>query len=449
MQSVAMGGPVAAPRSRAKVREVASPGAPGKLEKAFVVIVLLVSTAAFYNIGLVRATDDPGAGSSVLQALWTLLYVVTVGLIYSRAPLKLEKLRMHWPLVALVIYWLLSVLWAESPGITLRRGIGLLGTTLFAYYFASRFSMRDQLRMLAIMFAVANVCSLFFVIFGLGTPVEQIPGSWYGIYLHKNTLGRLMALSTIVYLVLWLTSKARPAYLVGLALSLVLLLGSRSVTAWLTFVTLLCIYPLYEAFRKSYVRGGLALGVVASGVAWVAIWTYSNYAEVMRFLGRDTSLTGRTSIWEASWYMIGERPWLGFGYSGFWTGRMGPCRYIWNMIGWPAPHSHNGILDIWLELGLIGVVLISLAVVIYFGRALRLIHAGGSREAVWPMLVFSFILLSNITERSLLSRNSLFWILFVSTAINVTQTAARRRVKSVAPQRGQHVNGQRGPSLVA
>ncbi|WP_049558612.1 O-antigen ligase family protein, partial [Limnoraphis robusta] len=77
-------------------------------------------------------------------------------------------------------------------------------------------------------------------------------------------------------------------------------------------------------------------------------------AELLGLIGKDPSLTGRTDLWAWAREMIDKRPWLGYGYTAFWQGLDGGSAYIIRAARWPVPYSHNGILDLWLDIGLLG-----------------------------------------------------------------------------------------------
>jgi O-antigen ligase len=87
-------------------------------------------------------------------------------------------------------------------------------------------------------------------------------------------------------------------------------------------------------------------------------------------------------------------------------------------------HAHNGFLDLWLGLGLLGVILVGAALVIAFQRSLVLLAEGTGVTAFWPSVFLSFLVLYNVTESSLLSSGSLFWILFCVIAMQPAVLAA-------------------------
>ena len=87
-------------------------------------------------------------------------------------------------------------------------------------------------------------------------------------------------------------------------------------------------------------------------VCYVVV-TYGVGGEALEAMGRNATLTGRTSIWQAVLSFV-ERPMIGFGYENFWMGeRLNALRRM------GGNSAHNGYLEIYLNLGWIGVGLLT------------------------------------------------------------------------------------------
>ena len=59
------------------------PTAPGSAEKAFVVMVLLLSLGAFMNLTITGPIETQNMGMWGMQILWSFLYVITL-VLYAR-----------------------------------------------------------------------------------------------------------------------------------------------------------------------------------------------------------------------------------------------------------------------------------------------------------------------------------------------------------------------------
>jgi exopolysaccharide production protein ExoQ len=119
---------------------------------------------------------------------------------------------------------------------------------------------------------------------------------------------------------------------------------------------------------------------------------------LMALSGRDTSLTGRGPLWHEVMHVIAQRPLLGHGYAGFWNGDSKEVQFLWLQAGWEAPDSHDGYLDVLVELGIVGLV----AYLFMWGRvtarAFGAQRSGSLREVRWVLLFMLINVLLNLDE---------------------------------------------------
>lgn len=336
------------------------------------------------------------------------------------------KEKFLWALIGIA---LLSVLWSVAPGVSLRQSLVLVRSTLFGVYLAARFSVKEQVRLLAWMLGIAMLLSLVFAlvlpnygVMGMGdihNPQDSNhQGAWRGIYIHKNPLGRLMVMSALVFLLSAISShRYRWVAWTGFGLSVCLILLSTSKTSLVVLLTLMSLLPFYRALRWKYTLAVPFFITVILVGGGVAILSVSNAEAILGAFGRDLTLTGRTDLWATVLDKIWERPWLGYGYAGFWQGWRGESADIWSVLNWQPPHSHNGLLDLWLDLGLLGVTAFLLSFIMVCFQAVTWVRLTKTTEELWPLVYLTFLLLVNITETSLLTNNSL-WLLYVAVSLS-------------------------------
>ena len=406
------------------------------LDKCFVVLVLFLATGALIPLlALERSggTVDLVEGDPVNQVIWSGLFMITSLLIAMRWRRFVRVATQDKFLLLLVGIALASVLWSVAPAVTLRRDVGLLGTTLFGAYFAARYEPKEQLRLLAWALGIAALLSL---VFALALPSygvdDDIRGGWQGIYGGgKNALGRIMALSIIVFLLLALSNRRRRWILwAGFGLSAGLLLLSNSVTSQVSLLIILLLLPLYGALRWHYALTAsfFAFAVLVGG--GVAMWLVANAETVLGVLGRDLTLTNRTELWPAVIEMIRQRPWLGYGYGAFWLGWAGESAHVWlwnARIGLEAVHAHNGFLDLWLNLGLLGVSTFAFGFLLAVRRAVIWVRSTRAAEGLWPLAFLTFMLFYNFTESSILAHGNVFWVLYVAVVLSTAARLAEAR----------------------
>lgn len=406
------------------------------LEKHFVVLALFLFTGALIPLLLKQGDgpEDPTQGDPVSQVVFLGIYGVTLLLIAMRWRRFVRVATRDKLLLLLIGVALVSVFWSAAPAITLRRDVALLGTTIFAAYFVMRYEPKEQLRLLAWAMGIAGLLS---IVFALALPSYGIDNdirgpSWQGIYGGgKNVLGRVMALSTIVFLLLALGKPSHRWVLwggFGLSASLVFL--SQSATSQVILLVVLLVLPLYAALRWHY---ALATSFVAFAVlvgGGIVTWFLADADLVLHAVGRDLTLTNRTNLWPAVIAMIEERPWLGYGYGAFWLGWTGESAHVWlwtARVGLEAQHAHNGYLDLWLHLGLLGVSTFALGFLLTIRRAVIWVRSTRAAEDLWPLAFLTFVLLYNLTESAILAYNDIIWLLYVAVVLSTAARVAEAR----------------------
>jgi exopolysaccharide production protein ExoQ len=404
------------------------------LEKCATVFVFLLASTGLLmplfqtqNGTVVNASE----GDPVTQAVWLLVYLVVSLLFLVRWRYLIGVALRDKLLLLLTALAIVSVLWSVAPDVTVRRGVALIGTSLFGVYLAGRFGEAEMLRLLAWTLGLAAVLSLIFAVALPSYGISQDPitlGDWKGIFDHKNTLGKNMALGTIVFLLLAFSSRRyRWVAWTGLGLSLALLILSKSTTGLVVVLGVAILLPFYRVLRREVLVAVplvlLALLLVGGVAAWFLL---GNTDTVLGLVGKDATLTGRTVLWSAVLDAIRDRPWTGYGYSAFWLGWEGKSAAVWLVTGEEFYDAHNGILDLWLTLGLVGVSVFALNFVRAFGRAIAWARATGTVVGLWPIAFLSFMLLSNLTEGTILQQNNLSWILYVATVLRVAAPSRNR-----------------------
>jgi O-antigen ligase len=157
-------------------------------------------------------------------------------------------------------------------------------------------------------------------------------------------------------------------------------------------------------------------------------------------MGKNSSLSGRTDIWSMVWDKFVQRPWVGYGYSAFWMGKDGKqSAEIWEALHWAVPHSHNGFLDVLVQVGAVGMAIFVVGYVVFFYKALRCARASKTILGLFPLVYLSFMLLFNFSEGSIIREENMFWVLYAAMWalttrwLGLAEAAARRAVPAVAP----------------
>lgn len=391
-----------------------------------VFVFLLASTGLL--LPLLRAPSSTGlnasAGDPVTQVIWLGVYLVISMIFLVQWRWLLSVALRDKLLLLLTCLAPFSVLWSAAPEVTVRRSVGLVGTYMFGIYLARRYRPEKLLQLLAWALGIIALLSL---VFALALPSYGIshdpltPGDWQGVFSQKNTLGKNMALGAIVFLLLALGGRRfRWVAFSGLGLSVALLFLSDSATALVVTLGIVLLLPLYRTLQWD-VRVAMPLLLLALlTIGAMSTWLLTNADAALAVFGKDATLTGRTVLWSAVSDAIRERPWTGYGYSAFWLGLEGRSATIWVITGEEFYDAHNGILDLWLTLGFVGVVLFVLNFLRAVLQAVARAHTTGTVTELWPLAFLTFMLLSNLTESSILQQNNLSWILYVVTVLQLS-----------------------------
>lgn len=320
------------------------------------------------------------------------------------------------PLWLLLGYLFLSIAWSGFPTHTFLRSLALLCATLFGLYAAIRLNDRDVIACTAVGLCAMLVVSLLFAVFFPSHGLMQAPheGALRGIFSQKNTLARAAVWSTIALVILRPATRAgRGLRVLGLAISILSLLWASSRTGLVVLVLLLLILAFSRSLagttRLAAVPAALVAVVIAAVLGYAVV---TNRSALLELIGRDVTLTGRTLIWVRVAELIRLRPLLGYGYGGFWHGWDGPSWSVWALGIWNPNDSHNGFLDLVLDLGLVGLVVFGCVLAHAALKAIGRLRQSSELSAAWPLIVLTGFVLYNITESAILRPTNIMWLLF-------------------------------------
>jgi len=368
--------------------------------------------------------DEAGGASdfALIQLIFLVIYFITFCLLVLRWKKVIQVVTKERFICLLVMLAIFSISWSYEPNLTISRTIGLIGTTMFSLYLASRYTLKEQLHLLGWTFGIAIIMSILFAVvlpkFGKMGGVHV--GALRGIYNHKNVLGKIMAPSAIVFLLLIQRAKKSQWILwCGFASSILLIILSKASSPLLNLIILIVALFLFRILRwRSDFMITTLLGIsIVSTILYILV--SANAEAIAGLFGKDLTLTGRTTFWPLIIDRISQHPWLGYGFGAFWVGLDGPSDYIWYASSFKAPNSHNGYLDLCLELGLVGLSIYLLGFITTFQKALAHIRLVKTSDGFFPALFLIYIVLANFTESTLIIQNNFFFVIQVSIFFSI------------------------------
>ena len=394
-------------------RRVAPATRPGLTERALVVLAVFVFYHQTPNAWFIRAADiGPDYSNPAAAGLTLLLIGVAVVRVLGYFNLLIKLFRLEPAVFLFTGLALLSVLWSADPTESIRRGVVFGAVTLFAGYLVLRFSLHEIVGMLAVMFTVSALVNMAFVV-AFPFYANDADGLWTGVLSQKNSLGYLSALGIPTLLI---AARSYPVvrviFYMAAGLQAVLLVGSDSKTMLVATVATLVLLAFYNGFRAlRTLRGAVIIGLIG-GSAFMAAFATVNIAPLAAWVDKDVTLTGRVPLWESLLPVIGERLWIGHGFSAAFGGWFSPIHEAWLQGIWKPNDAHNAYIQILLELGVVGLVLF---LVTYFrgvSRAIKISAIVPGAIGLWPLAIFTSALLLSVTESGMQS-DSLGWTLYL------------------------------------
>lgn len=308
-----------------------------------------------------------------LGSLAPLIFIAAAGAFFLLRLHQLSALSRCTGAFVIVFYVLLSAAWSADPGATLYYGAEYAITVLLACQIGS--SVREP----PLLFGLFSA----FFIFGVANFVIGVQEgtvtftdfyghhAYTGLMASKNTqadisaLGSLVALSVLIYALRHRNTPLSCSALLLLTLDLLLVANAQSAGA-VVAVLLGSVLVLTLSFAGALSAQARTVAfLVSAGAGAVALLTRSIWLDplfqgVLKIAGKDSTLTGRTYIWERADVAIQEHPWLGMGFSGFWRIGYLEAEAIWRRLdisGRSGFNFHNTYYEIRVHLGLIGVIL--------------------------------------------------------------------------------------------
>ena len=274
------------------------------------------------------------------------------------------------PFIVFIVLWMwMSVFWSMDEDVTVRRSIVHSAFIIIACFVALRYEFKELIAMLFYIAAIVAAASLFFIIADPSLGFNPDGRGARGAFMHKNTLANFLVVGIMAAGAgLRLQVVPRIFGYGVLLLSIALLVLANSTTAHLIVVVMVGVYVLMELrsrlpFRSIAVFVAFSLAIILFGTMVLI----ANLDEFFLLLGRDMTLTGRDAVWHYAGQMIREHVILGYGYAAFWETEP-ILSYVTDSLKWNITHAHNGFLQIWLELGFVGVCLLVAVLTVSFWR---------------------------------------------------------------------------------
>ncbi|WP_420450777.1 O-antigen ligase family protein [Ilumatobacter sp.] len=340
-----------------------------------------------------------GAYQPVKPNLQILLLFACLSTSIALAPSGLvERLMISLPVVAIFSWWAASGVWTYNVSGWRRNSELFLPTFAGLVVLVGLLPVRKVFDGMLFAVHVAIGWCVFFTLTNPGVAMRHEDGTpgWTGSFIHKNGLAPFMVFAIIVA-----SSfddhvrRRRFTYVVAGSFIVV----SQSTTVIAVVSVMLPLGILMRRAAKLPAAGRTTLLMVCLVIVSLIGSTLTLVVEpLLATRGKDLTLTSRTEIWAGVWTVIKERPWTGYGSGGVWLDPAAePTSTILRPLGFSVFHSHNGFLEVWLQFGIIGLVLLlgTMLLVVKHGVALL---ADNVKAGMFLILYVSLVVITSFSE---------------------------------------------------
>jgi len=317
-------------------------------------------------------------------------------------------------LVAGITPWLipgfavLSVLWSAEPLTSLHLSLELVLTVVIALVIAIENGPDECL--LATLIAATAACALSAVIRHPYVDHMTNTVSNAGIFHQKNILGGTAVLCMLAGLPIATHVSARRGLRIfgwfGFLLGMATVLNARDVSAIAAGAVALSYFGLTwistrlpRHQRVAYLQVSSLVFVAAAAVAGVVIWNFG--PELLRMVGKNPTLTGRTVLWAYARELSRAHPVLGSGYQAFWVQGHPMAEFLWKKFQQPNRdhfNFHSTLYFILTELGEAGVALLCLYMFQIVFAAGRWLRASAGEAPLFHAAFIIYIFIYSQTE---------------------------------------------------
>ncbi len=369
--------------------------------------------------------------------------------------------RFTWPLLSVLGLMALSIIWSAYPAISLLALVAQLGTTAFAYFFATLFDWRHLLRIFGntirfILFS-SGLFELFasLVVRGPIAPIfknyegDEPPAAAYywtqgnlfegeriqGIVGNSNLLAYVAMVGIVVFSVeiaIIATKKWLGAASLVTAVGAIWLAKSAGVGFALAAVAISAVVSIAAEGKDRETRH-FYYRIAWASAGTVAVFVLLFRAQVFEAIGKSPDMTGRSGIWKKVLELISERPLQGWGWISHWVPGVEPYEGLVVIKNVPYYQAHNAYLDVAMQLGLIGAAIFAVFLLITFVKLWRLAVRHTNSLYLWPILTFMGLAVWSLTESRLLIESG--WLILAMFAIKVFDPEDNLESRGRTPKR--------------
>ena len=396
---------------------------------------------------------------------------VVVAIIVATAILVLVRHRavvtfanLPWPLVAFLALATLSIAWSFYPGASALGVLSQFVTTIPALAVGLLLSGRELLRALGRALRIILWLSILFelvVAFIVRAPVLPVWATAADrldpplmLFWSRNLLlegdkiqgivGNSALLAMVALIALIVFSVEVAARSVGrvtgtasilLAAAIIALTRSATIYAGIIGVAVFLAAILLMRHASTPRARSATYAVIAAAAAAVTALSLVFQSQLLQLVGKSDNLTGRSGIWDTVIALAQQRPVFGWGWVSFWPPWVEPFKNLIIRNGVMQLHAHNAWLDVWLQLGIVGLIVFGALVITTLVRSWltatdRVVSAPGSpgtfsAVSLLAPLLLTALLVQSLAESRLLVEGCFMLLVILATSSKVAMLGRR------------------------
>jgi O-antigen ligase len=361
-----------------------------------------------------------------VQLLFIIAFVMP--LLIKRRNKIIPLLRINFWLLILFAYCTISLLWSDLPATGFKRIFkSFCYLIILCIVFTEDNPVHSLIRIIKASAFLILGMSIFMILVFPAFAYKEITGEVVicGVAAHKNQLGLWAFTATVMFL--WqvfnsATFRKRLINIILFLISFILLIECKSSTSLLmafSSIFVICYYYLSRPFgwKGYWMIASVILTFILFSLLVMAFFTKESAVDsLFNLVGKDATLTGRAFVWQQV-IEIGKEKWLlGHGFGTFWL--TSKAEWIRYSLDWEMFQSHNGYLDTFLQLGVVGCVLTLFYIVNGFKGCFSLLKYD-CNAGILMVTYLAAMLVGNFSETIFSIQNHEFWFISIFTCIRL------------------------------
>jgi exopolysaccharide production protein ExoQ len=378
------------------------------------------------SVPIFATAADIISGSPIDRAVFLAL-ITAAGITIIRRKVNWNHLakRNFW-IFLLFIYSGVSISWSDYSWVAFKRWNKAVGELLMILIVVTEDNPVEALRTLIrrcaiILLPLSIVFIKYFPTFGRLFDPWMGESSYRGVAQNKNLLGLLCLVCGLI--LVWdlvrSNANARPHNVRGMLITLLCL----AMVVWLfslagSSTAIFCfIIGCILLVGIGLIRNGIAhIGkfLLLTVIILVSLeFTLDLSRKIVQALGREMTLTGRTELWKEL-LKIKINSFFGAGFESFWLGER--MQVFWTKYWWLPNEAHNGYLEVYLNLGWTGILVLT-GIVLSIYRKIRRTLIVDFEYGRIRLAFFVIALLYGVSEAAF-RELTLVWFMFLFIAVD-------------------------------